>query len=156
MSDTRLLLRGSVWGRLYVLLFATIWTSSLIVLTAKMKNIDLAQLAASGFGVLFCIVFAYRAFREELRLDGEQLLVRNFSRTRRLQRQDIRRIWIGPPVTAPLPGGWISPIGETINIEPQQGKAFAVDVTHHILGLAEKRDRLKAAQQTLTEWAAAP
>jgi hypothetical protein len=76
-------------------------------------------------------------------------------RTRRLHRQDIRRIWIGLPVTAPLPGGWTKPVGRAINIEPTRGKPFTVDVSHYLLGRAKTRERLEHAHQALAGWHAA-
>ncbi len=151
MTDVRVLLRPPLWGRLWMISAGIAWCSVVIVFTVRDKDFDPLTILTRLFGILFVFTLVHRSTSEELWLEGEQLVVRNFMRTRRLRRQDIKRIWMGLPVTAPWPGGWARPFGAALNIDLTEGKTLTVDISHYVLGV-RAQERVEKAHTEVNQW----
>lgn len=132
--------------------FSVFWCGSLVWATVRDWPASPTLLLVRALGVGFVALAAYRMVRVGFEVRGDELLVRNVFRTRRLPRSDLRRIWLGEPLTAPLPGGWLAgPRGQAINVETETSK-FTIDVTRNWLGTRGLHRQSVAVVEELTAW----
>jgi hypothetical protein len=151
----QVLLRESRASRAWVFGVSLVWCGLLIAFTASRWPIPVSLLILRAVGVAFAVCVAFRVLSMRLETRGGDLLVRNLWRTHRLRRRDVRRVWIGEPLSAPLPGGWLpGPRGEALNVEAR-GKLFTVDVSREWLGRRKARQRLASAVKELEAWRSA-
>lgn len=145
-------MRSSGVSLVWVIGFSTLWCASLAWVTADDWPVSPTLLVLRVLGVALVAAAAYRMVRVGFTVHGDELVVRNLFRTRRVPRADLRRVWLGKPLTAPLPGGWLAgPRGEAINVESATS-TFTVDVTRNWLGTRGVHDRLVDAAKSLEAW----
>jgi hypothetical protein len=145
MSASRLSLAWTVG-------FSVFWCGSLAWATVRDWPASPTLLLVRALGVIFVALAAYRMVRLGFEVRGDELLVRNLFRTRRLPRSDLRRVWLGEPLTAPLPGGWLAgPRGEAINVQTETSR-FTIDVSRNWLGSRGLHRQSVTAVKVLTAW----
>lgn len=144
--------RTSGLGRAWGIGFTLFWCGSLVAFTVRDWPVPPSLLLVRGVGLPLACWFAYRTVGVHVAAAGDELVVRNLWRTRRLKRTAVRRIWLGQPVAAELPGGFLpGPRGEAINVETS-GSTFTIDVTRNWLGTSRLRTRLQVLTDELQRW----
>jgi hypothetical protein len=144
--------RASGLARAWGIGFTLFWCGALVALTMRDWPVSPSLLLLRGGGLLLAGWFAYRMVGVHVAAAGDVLVVRNLWRTRRLKRAEVRRVWLGEPLTAELPGGFLpGPRGEAVNIEGL-GKAFTIDATRNWPGTRRLHRRLEALVVELERW----
>lgn len=146
-------MRSSVSSRVYVLGFNAFWCGNLVRLTVHGGWPPSPRLALLRvLGIALASSYTYRRLKVGFDADGATLVVRNLFRTRRIQQADVHRVWLGTPLSAPLPGGWqAGPRGEAINVETAT-HSITIDVSRNWLGRAGLHAQLVAAAAKLQAW----
>lgn len=145
-------MRPGPLARVWVIGFTLFWCGLLIAHTVNEWPIEPSLLLLRGVGVVLAASLAYRTAGVRVAALGDVLVVRNLWRTRRVHRADVQRVWLGEPLTAELPGGWLpGPRGEAINVEASEG-SFTIDVTRDWLGIAKIHERLLTLTAELEDW----
>lgn len=145
-------MRTSALSLAWTVGFSIFWCGGLIWATVREWPVSPTLLLVRALGVMLVVLAAYRMVRVGFEVQGDELLVRNLFRTRHVARSHLRRVWLGEPLTAPLPGGWLAgPRGEAINVETEDSR-FTVDVTRNWLGTRGLHAQSVAATQSLLAW----
>lgn len=145
-------MRSSVLSRVYVLGFSAIWCGSLVWVTVHGWPPSPRLVLMRVLGIALVASYAYRRVKLGFDADGATLIIRNLFRTRRIRRADVRRVWLGTPLTAPLPGGWqAGPRGEAINVDTGT-QSITLDVSRNWLGRSGLHARLVTAAAELQAW----
>lgn len=151
-----MLLKESRLSRAWVLGSTLVWCGFLVVFSVSEWPVPAGLLALRATGVGLAVWFAFRILSVRMETSDGELIVRNLFRTRRLLRSEVNRIWVGEPVSAPLPGGWLpGPRGRALNVDAR-GVSFAVDVSRDWLGRSKAGQRLALAAKDLEAWQCKP
>ncbi len=150
--DQEVTFRTSRLERAWGIGFTLFWCGSLMAFTVREWPVSPSMLLVRCVGLLLACWLAYRSIGVHVAVAGDELVVRNLWRTRRLKRPAVQRIWLGEPLTAELPGGFLpGPRGEAINVETS-GSRFTIDVTRNWLGTSRLHTRLQVLTDELQRW----
>lgn len=145
-------LQESRLSRAWVLGVSLVWCGLLIVFSVSEWPVPAGLLALRALGVGLVVWFARRVLSMRMETSGEELMVRNLFRTRRLLRREVERVWVGEPLSAPLPGGWLpGPRGQALNIDAR-GASFTVDVSREWPSRSRAGQDLFLAAKNLEAW----
>lgn len=145
-------MRASALSIVWTVGFSIFWCGGLVWATVREWPVSPTLLLVRALGVAFVALAAYRMVRVGFEVQGDELLVRNLFRTRRVARSHLRRVWLGEPHTAPLPGGWLpGPRGEAMNVETDSSR-FTIDVTRNWLGTRGLHAQSVDAAKSLLAW----
>ena len=135
------------WLRVYTSVFGLVWCGMLLVFVVVLLTPDLSGTGPAVVMPLLMLGFGGTIIFRQLRLcavsDGDALVVRNFIRTTRFEREEIAEFRTARGVI---------PIGRTIVVVPKHGDLLNIDATMQMPALG--RDRHPDQLGELRAWIA--
>ncbi len=147
VSKDDLDVRAPRWARVYICCFAALWLGLLASFAVRgLREGDAGALITVPMAAVGVFLFT-RFFRLRARTQGEELLVRNTMRTRRIRRADVEDVRTGTPQGGPLS------IGEAVLVLVRDGSIVSVEATMRTGWTATGRRQLAESRERLLAWA---
>jgi len=148
VRPTNVRIRLPLAVRLYVCAVAAVWCGAFgaaaVAAVVATSPVIVIPVLALAFGASV----GARILRLSVATDGDELVIRNHSSTRRVPRRDIREFEIAAPRT-PIP------LGRTVQATLTDGSAVVIDVLARPHLLPSSQRRLHQQLEQLTAWLAA-
>ncbi|WP_432540702.1 hypothetical protein [Kineococcus sp. SYSU DK002] len=142
--------RAPRWARIYTVVFATAWLSLLGSLAVRgLRDGDAGALVTVPMAAVGIVLFS-RLLLLRARTHGEELVVRNALRTRRIRRADVEDVRTGAPRGGPLT------VGEAVLVLVRDGSMVSVEATTRTGWTAPGRRELAENRERLLAWARSP